>query len=68
MVKVRLWGEAMEINRIADYLEISPRVKVKQRSDGYKDRGTSDYERVYMEIELEESATEIINRIKGGKQ
>lgn len=68
MVKVRLWDEASELKRVADYLESLPRVKVKQRSGGYKDRGKSVYERVYMEIELEESAREIINRLKGGKE
>lgn len=53
MVKVRLHGTPEEVKKFADYLEnLSPCVKILQRSDGYPDRGKSSYERVYMEVEL----------------
>lgn len=67
MVKVRLWGTPEEVKRFADYLEANPRTNVNQRSEPYADHGKSVYERVYLEIELSESAAEIIKRLKGGK-
>ncbi len=68
MVKVRLHGTPEEIKRFADYLEALPRIQVNQRSEPYSDRGESVYQRVYMDVELSESAAEIIKRLKGGKK
>ena len=68
MVKVRLHGTPEEIKRFADYLEALQRIQVNQRSELYPDRGKSVYQRVYLDVELNESAEEIIKRLKGGKQ
>lgn len=67
MVKVRLHGTPEEVKRFADYLEANPRIQVNQRSEPYSDRGKSVYKRVYLDVELNESAAEIIKRLKGGK-
>lgn len=67
MIKVRLYGTPEEVKRFADYLETSPRIHINQRSEPYSDRGKSVYQRIYLEIELSESAAEIIKRLKGKK-
>ena len=51
MIKVRLHGTPEEVKKFADLENLSPCVKVLQRSDGYTDRGKSSYVRVYMDVE-----------------
>ncbi len=53
MVKVRLWGELEEVNKLAELLSgLSPRVRILSCSRNYTDRGASVYNRVYMDVEL----------------
>lgn len=55
MVKVRLWGELEEVNKLAEIISgLSPRVRVLSISRNYSDRGASVYNRVYMDVKLHE--------------
>ena len=53
MVKVRLWGELEEVNKLAELISLlKPRVRILSCSKNYSDRGASVYNRVYMDVEL----------------
>ena len=59
MVKVRLWGESAEIEKLIDRIcNDLPGVRVLSVSGHYKDRGASVYERCYLDVTLNEQATE----------
>lgn len=59
MIKVRLWGELEEVNKLAEIIsELSPRVRVLSVSRNYSDRGVSVYNRVYMDVKLHELSAE----------
>lgn len=51
MIKVRLWGESLEIEELVERLcNELPGVRVLSISGHYKDRGASVYERVYLDV------------------
>lgn len=53
MIKIRLWGELEEVNKLAELIScLSPRVRILSCSRNYSDRGASVYNRVYMDVEL----------------
>ena len=53
MVKVRLWGELEEMNKLAELIStLKPRVRILSCSKNYSDRGASVYNRIYMDVEL----------------
>lgn len=59
MVKLRLWGENAEIeNLIKRIYNDLPGVRVLSISGHYKNRGASVYERCYLDVTLNEQATE----------
>lgn len=59
MVKVRLWGEPAEIEKLIEHIcNDLPGVRVLSVSEHYKDRGASVYERCYLDVALNEQATE----------
>ena len=72
MIKIRLHGEAAELNKFAEFLsKLSPYVRILSCSGNYKDRGVSVYNRVYMDVELNQiekinvdTETALITRIK----
>lgn len=51
MLKIRLWGETREINNFVAHISADKCVRVLSMSKNYPDRGSSIYERCYMEIE-----------------
>lgn len=57
MVKVRLWGENAEIEKLIEVIcnELSD-VRVLSVSGHYKDRGASVYERCYLDVIINEQA------------
>lgn len=58
MVKVRLHGEPAEIEKLIELIcNGLPAVRVLSISGNYKDRGTSVYQRVYIDVEINEQAT-----------
>ncbi len=58
MIKVRLWGELEEVNKLAELISgLTPRIRVLSCSRNYSDRGASVYNRVYIEVELHSAAT-----------
>lgn len=58
MIKIRLWGELEEVNKLAELISgLTPRIRVLSCSRNYSDRGTSVYNRVYMDVELHAAAT-----------
>ena len=58
MIKIRLWGELEEVNKLAELISgLTPRIRVLSFSRNYSDRGTSVYNRVYMDVELHAAAT-----------
>ena len=53
MIKIRLWGELEEVNKLAELISgLTPRLRVLSCSKNYADRGASVYTRVYMDVEL----------------
>lgn len=50
MIKIRLWGKLEELEQSKQELEKS--FEVLFVSQPYKDRGQSEYYRVYVEVEL----------------
>lgn len=51
MVKVRLWGENSEIEKLIELIcNELPAVRVLSVSGHYKDRGASVYERCYLDV------------------
>lgn len=53
MIKVRLWGELEDVNKLAELISgLTPRLRVLSCSKNYADRGASVYTRVYMDVEL----------------
>lgn len=53
MIKVRLWGESAEIEELVERLcNELPSVRVLSVSGHYKDRGSSVYERVYIDVAI----------------
>lgn len=55
MLKLRIWGESAEIERMIETVcNRTPNVRVLSVSKPYKDRGSSVYERCYMDIEIHE--------------
>ena len=55
MIKVRLWGEPLEIEKLIERIcNDLPGVRVLSVSGHYKDRGASVYERCYLDVELNE--------------
>lgn len=57
MVKLRLWGELEEVNKLAEFISaLRPFVRILSCSKNYSDRGTSVYNRIYMDVELHTSA------------
>ncbi len=58
MVKVRLWGENAEIEKLVELIcnELDG-VRVLSISGNYKDRGASVYQRVYIDIAINEQTT-----------
>lgn len=61
MVKVRLHGEPAEIEKLIELIcNGLPAVRGLTRCSGavyYKDRGTSVYQRVYIDVAINEQAT-----------
>lgn len=58
MVKVRLWGESGEIEKLIEIIcNELPAVRVLSVSGHYKDRGASVYQRVYIDVAINEQAT-----------
>lgn len=58
MVKVRLWGENSEIEKLIELIcNELPAVRVLSVSGHYKDRGASVYERCYLDVVINEQAT-----------
>ena len=58
MVKVRLHGEPAEIEKLIELIcNGLPAVRVLSISGNYKDRGTSVYQRVYIDVAINEQAT-----------
>lgn len=59
MIKVRLWGEPTEIEKLIERIcNDLPGVRVLSVSGHYKDRGASVYERCYLDVELNEQKAE----------
>ncbi len=59
MIKVRLWGEPVELEKLIERIcNDLPGVRVLSVSGHYKDRGASVYERCYLDLSLNEQATE----------
>ena len=59
MVKVRLWGENAEIEKLVECIcNDLPGVRVLSVSGHYKDRGASVYERCYLDVVLNEQTIE----------
>ncbi len=59
MIKVRLWGEPVELEKLIERIcNDLPGVRVLSVSGHYKDRGASVYERCYLDLGLNEQATE----------
>ena len=57
MVKVRLWGENSEIEELLELIRNKlDGVRVLSVSGHYKDRGTSVYERCYIDVALTEQS------------
>ena len=57
MVKVRLHGEPAEIEKLIELIcNGLPAVRVLSISGNYKDRGTSVYQRVYIDVAINEQA------------
>lgn len=57
MVKVRLWGEPAEIEKLIEVIcNELPAVRVLSVSERYKDRGASVYERCYLDVIINEQA------------
>ena len=57
MVKIRLWGELEEVNKLAEIISgLKPRVRILSCSKNYSDRGASVYNRVYMDVTLHSAA------------
>ena len=56
MIKLRLHGERAEIERLERIIYTCGIFRVCKISDHYKDRGASVYERVYMDIEVNDHA------------
>lgn len=52
MVKVRLWGTVEEMQPLIEYLKRQPRLRVMSVSGSCKDRGESEYSRIYIEVEM----------------
>lgn len=58
MVKIRLWGENGEIEKLIELIcNELPAVRVLSVSGHYKDRGASVYERCYLDVVINEQAT-----------
>lgn len=55
MIKIRLWGKLEELEQSKEELQKS--FKVLFVSQPYKDRGKSEYYRVYVEVELKNRQT-----------
>lgn len=59
MIKVRLWGEGAEIEKLIERIcNDLPGIRVLSISEHYKDRGASVYERCYMDVVLNGQAAE----------
>ena len=55
MIKVRLWGEPVELEMLIERIcNDLPGVRVLSVSKHYKDRGASVYERCYLDVTLNE--------------
>ena len=53
MIKIRLWGELEEVNKLAEIISgLAPQIRILNCSRNYSDRGASVYNRVYMDVEL----------------
>ncbi len=52
MIKVRLWGTEEEMQPLVEYLKRQPRLRVMSVSGSYKDRGESEYSRIYIEVKM----------------
>ncbi len=58
MVKVRLWGENSEIEKLIELIcNELPAVRVLSVSGHYKDRGASVYQRCYLDVAINEQTT-----------
>lgn len=71
MIKLRLHGERAEIERLEEIICNCGIFRACKISDHYKDRGASVYERVYMDIEVNDHAaaarSELTIATKAGK-
>ena len=63
MVRIRLHGLPEEVERGIEVLKKLPDVKISYISSDYQDRGTSNYIRRYLDVEISTNA-----RPKGDKQ
>lgn len=53
MIKIRLWGELEEVNKLAELISnLASQIRVLSCSRNYSGRGASVYTRVYMDVEL----------------
>lgn len=52
MVKIRLHGLPEEVERGIEVLKKLPEVKISYISSDYQDRGTSNYIRRYLDVEI----------------
>lgn len=74
MIKLRLWGEREEVNKLEELICNSGLVRVTSISEPYKDRGASVYERVYMDVVLiddgavDKPKTKLISRGAGHEE
>ncbi len=65
MVKVRLWGEPAEMEQLIELIcNNLTSVRVLSISGKYKDRGASVYERCYLDVSINEKATEATETTK----
>jgi hypothetical protein len=52
MIKLRLHGLESELKEYTERLKQDKGVKILSESDVYKDRGKSEYVRVYLDLEM----------------
>jgi len=52
MIKLRLHGLEEEIKKCAEHFKQDEKIKVLSESELYKDRGKSEYKRLYLDVEM----------------
>jgi hypothetical protein len=53
MIKIRLHGLEEEITEYLNKIKKDKDVKILSESDFYKDRGKSEYKRLYLDVEVQ---------------